>query len=223
MKEVIEFINNHKIQIGIIVAVLVLIIAIVIGIFVYRDNQNKEYQVEEISEYKYYLLYENGKMGVIDTKGNVIIDAVYDSIIIPNPQKEVFVCEKEETKTILNASKEELFTEYEEVNIIDLDGVISSIPYEKQVLSYKQNGKYGLINYEGKIITKPIYDSISGLENKEGELLVKQGEKFGVINQKGARIIKSEYDYITADGYYNDDQKYSFSRLYYNYKNRARV
>ena len=79
------------------------------------------------------------------------------------------------------------------------------------MLRYKENGKYGLIDYEGKVITKPIYEEIESLENKEGELLVKKDGKYGVISQKGACIIKNEYDGIIADGYYDETQKYALS------------
>lgn len=35
-------------------------------------------------------------------------------------------------------------------------------------------GKFGLINYEGKVITKPIYEEISSVKYKEGEILAKK-------------------------------------------------
>lgn len=94
---------------------------------------------------------------------------------------------------------------------IDTKGTLNSIPYEKRVLRYKENGKYGLIDYEGKVITKPIYEEIESLENKEGELLVKKDGKYGVISQKGSCIVKNEYDGIVADGYYDERQKYALS------------
>ena len=61
------------------------------------------------------------------------------------------------------------------------------------------------------MITKPIYEEIESLENKEGELLVKKDGKYGVISQKGACIIKNEYDGIIADGYYDEQHKYALS------------
>lgn len=211
MKKILEFIKNHKGKVAIIVTSILVVTIVILSIFLYSNYKKKQYQVEEVSKYDYYVLYENEKMGVIDTKGNVIIDAIYDNLKIPNPQKAVFICEKDENKIAKNSNKETIFSEYEEVSAIDTKGTVSSIPYEKQVLRYKQNGKYGLINYEGKVITKPIYESIDGLENKESELLVKQNGKYGVINQKGAKIIKAEYDGIVADGYYNEEQKYALS------------
>ena len=59
----------------------------------------------------------------------------------------------------------------------------------------------GLIDFNGKKITKPVYNEISGLTYKEGELLVKQNEKFGVINIKGNILVPIEYDEISIDGY----------------------
>jgi len=80
--------------------------------------------------------------------------------------------------------------------------------YEKSVLKYLEDGKYGLIDFLGKKITKAIYDDIDSLPYKEGELLVKQNEKYGVINIKGNKIVEIEYDQISVDGYYTDENQY---------------
>lgn len=211
MEKIVEIIKSNKLKIGIIAAILLVSISIGLGIYFYLDYKNKQYEVEEITTFSYYLLYENGKIGVIDIDGNILIDPIYEDIKIPNPQKAVFICKNSEKIVALNDKKEILFSEFEEVTEISTKGTASNIPYEKRVLRYKQNGKYGLIDYEGKVITKPIYEEIEGLENKESELLVKKDGKYGVINQKGAKIIKTQYDYIVADGYYDEEQKYALS------------
>lgn len=213
MEKVIELIKDYKIVIGIIGIVGIISIAL-LGIYFHQDGQNKKYDIEEITSFLYYPIYEDGKMGVIDTTGNVLVEPIYDNVKIPNPTKAVFVCQENDEVTIKNDKQETLFSEFEEVKQIDTKGTASNIPYEKRVLRYKQNGKYGLINYEGKTITKPIYEEIESLENKESELLVKKDGKYGVINQKGAKIIKIEYDGIVADGYYSEEQKYAQSRIY---------
>ena len=38
------------------------------------------------------------------------------------------------------------------------------MPYEKTVLKYEQDRKYGLIDLKGNIVTKPIYDSIDDVK-----------------------------------------------------------
>ena len=85
------------------------------------------------------------------------------------------------------------------------------MPYEKNVLKYQENGKFGLIDLKGNVITKAIYDPIDGLSNKEGELLIYENGKYGVINTKGAELIKPEYDYISGDSYYTNEKKYALS------------
>ena len=80
--------------------------------------------------------------------------------------------------------------------------------YEKSVLKYSKNGKYGIINFNDKKITNPIYDEIDTLQFKEGELLVKKDNKYGVINIKGAEIVKANYDKIEADKYYDENTGY---------------
>ena len=45
---------------------------------------------------------------------------------------------------------------------------------EKQVLSYEENGKFGLIDFEGKKLTGAIYESVASLKNKPGCILVKK-------------------------------------------------
>lgn len=208
MKKALDTINKNKIRLAII---MILLVFIGVGIILFIDNKNKEYKVEEISEIKYYKLYQDNKIGIINLKGEIIIEPNYDSIEIPNPTKEVFICKEGNNTIVLNDKSEKIFTEYDDITAIPLHGIISNLPYEKTVLKYKKDDKYGLINLEGKAITKPIYDDIQSLTNKEGELLVKQYGKCGVINTKGAQIIKVQYDNIIADGFYTAKDKYKLS------------
>lgn len=207
MDKVVNFVKQNKIKF---IVISILLILVIVGLL-FVDYKNKEYNLTEVSDYKYYMLNKDGKYGVIDTSGNILIEPIYDNIKIPNPEKAIFICKLEDKSSILNEKDEEIFTQYEEVEPIILNGVVSSVPYEKKVLTYKKDGKYGLINYNGKEITKPIYEEIKSLENKESELLVKKDGKYGVINSKGARLIKEEYDNIVGDGFYTSNEKYEFS------------
>ena len=221
MDNVLEFVKRNKI----IILVMIFILAIaLVGIFLYVNNTKMKYEIKEITEYNYYLLKtKDSKIGVIDKFGKIIITPDTQNIIIPNPEKAVFICENNGKTTVLNEKAETLFKQFEEVKQIDIKGIVSSIPYEKSVLKYKKDGKYGLITYEGKIITKPVYDEIDALENKEGEMLIKKNEKYGVINSKGVTIINPEYDTIVADGYYIEEQKYALSGYIVGIKTRRRV
>ncbi len=191
---------------------VILIIAIIAGIATFvvlkKSENDRNYTIEKIDKYNYFVLKTNNNYGVIDNNGNTIIDAEYEKIIIPNPTKDVFVCNKGEETFILNSKKEKLFEEYDSVEPIKLKNIASDLMYEKSVLKYKANEKYGLINFDGKALTKAIYDNIDSISYKEGELLVKQEEKYGVINIKGKTMIKTQYDNITSDDYSNEKDGY---------------
>ena len=206
--------NNIKVIIRI--AIIIIIICI-IAIIAYNKFK-KSYKVEDVLEEKYLLLSSNNFKGVIDNKGNVIVEPKYYDIHIPNPSKAIFVCYydyNEENDTyrskVVNENETEIFTKYSKIETISLNDIETSMPYEKNVLRYEDEEKYGLIDLKGNVVVKAEYDSIEGLSNKEGELLVSKGGKFGVINTKGAELIKPEYDFISGDGYYTWDKKYALS------------
>ena len=201
-----------KKNIAIIILILI-IIGILAGIVIVKrvNKENREYKIEEISEYNYFVIKENNKYGVIDKQGNIIIEPNYDNIKIPNPNKAVFCCYEEEKIKILNDKSEEIFTQYESVEPLRLKSVLSDLMYEKSVLKYKENGKYGIIDFQGKKITKAIYDEIDTLQYKEGELIVKKDNKYGIINIKGTTLVKTNYDKIEADKYYSKDNGYKDS------------
>ena len=203
--------KNRK-NVIIMIFVLILIIAIAVSVFIFLNNKKYEYELVQISEdqIEYYKLEQNGKYGVIDKEGNIIIEPNYVSIDIPNPTKPVFIKSDDgENHSAIDNNENEILTGYEDVEAISINNISSNIPYEKSVLKYKQNGLYGLIDFEGNKITENIYNSITNIDYKEGNLKVEQNGQYGVINIKGTTIIKPEYESIIADGYYDDETKYN--------------
>ena len=165
-----------KKSIVMIIIVLLIIIAIA-GYFIYRhiEKSGREYEIEKIDlqDYVYFILREDGKYGVINTNGDIIIHPEYTNVIIPNPKKAVFICYDENNQTkVLNQNNEQIFSEYEQIQPIRLKNIASNLMYEKNLLTYVQDEKIGLINLDGEEIAEPIYESIEGLPYKEGELLV---------------------------------------------------
>ena len=169
------------------IIIVALLIAIVAGVSYYFIVKNgRKYEIEKVEDYNYFVLKQGNLTGVIDRQGNTVINTKYEDVKIPNPEKDIFVCyTSENNTTILNKNNEEIMKEYQNTEPIRLQSVASDLMYEKSVLKYKENDKFGLIDFTGKKITNAIYDEIEGLPYKEGELLVKQNEKFGVINIKG--------------------------------------
>lgn len=195
---------------NIIISIILIVIIAGVSYYFIRENGRK-YEIAKVENYNYFVLKQNNLSGVIDKAGNKIIEAEYEDIKIPNPEKAVFICYNEDLVKVLNENRQEIFNEYEQVEPIRLKNIASNLMYEKSILKYSEQGKYGLINFEGKKITKAIYDEIEALPYKEGELLVKQNEKCGVINIKGNKLINIQYDQIAIDGYYVSKEGYKYS------------
>lgn len=197
-----------------IILLVVAISIVIIGCVMLFYTKSRDYDIEEIKERNYYPLYQSGKIGIINTKGEVLIDAIYDDIQIPNPLKPVFICLSNYNSamdtynvTIRNDKNQEIFTEYDEISSMPVTGIAEELPFERSALKYKKDNKYGLLNFEGKEITQNIYEEIESLPYKEGEFLVKKDGKYGVINPKGTKMLKIEYDNIIGDGYYDKNYK----------------
>lgn len=201
----------------IIITIITIFVFGAIAMYLWKRNENS-YKIEKVTNIKYNLILENKKYGVIDEIGNIIVKPQYDIIQIPNPSKPVFICMHDYNVNlqqyeidVFNENGQKILTEYESVQALPTESTWDGIPFEKSVLKYKKNNKYGLISLENKIITKPIYDSIKAINYKEGMLLVEENAKYGAINIKGKVIIKPEYDQITVDNYYNSETMYKAS------------
>ncbi len=210
--------DNKKLkQISAIVIIAIIIIVAIVGIIVALNKSKENYEVEKIAseDINYYKIMSNGKSGIIDKTGKIIIEPKYNTIKLPNPKEPIFICVYDynatsgEYKTkVLNEKNEEILTNYENINTIDIKEIVSSIPYEKTVLQYQKDGKYGIINFEGKSIIKPMYEEIKNMPYREGELIAKKQGKYGVLNINGGKLLDFKYDYITGDNYYSEEKKY---------------
>lgn len=201
------------------IIIITLVISIINFIIIAQKNKTKfKYEIEVVTNIDYMLLSENNKFGVINKNGEIIIPSIYDEIQIPNPSKPLFICmydyneqKQQYNIKVLNEKSEQILYQYVVVEAIKINSATSNIPYEKSVLKYKENGEYGLIDFNGNIVLKAKYDEINGLDYNEGLLLVKKNEKYGIININGAIVVKEKYDIIQSDGYYEEENDYKKS------------
>src|SRR5699024_9297079 len=98
------------------------IVLAVVAYFVVKNinEKNRDYQIEQITDYKYFVSKsnQNQKYGVIDTTGNVIIQEQYESIQIPNPSKDVFICVNQDGTKAYNSSAQEIYSEFGEIEAL---------------------------------------------------------------------------------------------------------
>lgn len=203
---------NKKKVFATIIAIIVFIMIIVSLKNLFSNNDN----TKDVSSLTTYIsAYENGKWGIIDNKGNKVIDCNYDEmVIVPDKNKPLFVCVEDTnysnesyTTKVLNEKGEKILTEYNNIQPIEnTDG--SNIWYENNILKYQKDNKYGLINFEGKEILAANYDNIYALQGIEKSVIVEKDGKKGLVSTSmGEVIIPVEYIEISSltktydDGY----------------------
>lgn len=195
-----------------IVTLVIIIIAISLVISIYIPNKDKlKKNIEEDKSVSYYLLKRDENFGVINQNGDIIIEPQYEDITIPNPHKAVFICEKDGKHKVLNEKNNEIYNKYNNVEAIELSNIITESAYEKRVLKYSKDGKYGILGIDGNVIIEPKYEDVSSLGYKEGEILVKENGNYGIIDDQGNTIIKSNYTSIVSDQYFNTEDGYKKS------------
>lgn len=194
---------------GIIIFVIILILISII-ISIYIPNMKKINEQED-TNIVYSVFKKNEKYGVIDKEQKIIIEPQYKEIIIVNPHRDVFICKNEDGKVILNKEKQKIFKKYNDVRPIKIEHLQTEIIYEKNILVYEKDGKYGLVSIMEENVTDPKYEQIYNLGYKQGEVVIKQNDKYGIIDEKGNTIIKNSYDSIESDGYYTEIDGYKKS------------
>lgn len=193
---------NLKKVFGVLIGFVVIIMVIVSIVKLVKNHQ----ETNQLTATTYFTVLENNKWGVIDNKGNVIIEASYDEMItIPDNQKAIFICAYDVTdegyKTkVVNDKNEQLFSEYEVIEAIDNYDNKSNVWYEDNVLKVKSNGKYGLINFEGEKILDTVYDEIYSLKGVRNSLIIKKDENTGICNNYGNIIADTIYKDVKALG-----------------------
>lgn len=198
---------NIKKVFGVLIGFIVIIMVITSIVKLVKNH----HQADQIMVTAYFPVLENNKWGVIDNKGNTIIQASYDEMItVPNSQKGIFICTYDfdgstyKTK-VINEKNEQLFSQYEQVEAIDNYDANSNTWYEDNVLRVKQNGKYGLINFKGEKILDTVYDDIHSLKGVKNSLIIKKDGNTGICNDYGAIIADTIYKDILAIGNSNEN------------------
>ena len=208
--------KDSKLNIKKVVAVIIaLIVIIMFAILVVKAINKDSETTEKNVALAYYTVYENGKWGVINSKGETIINPSYDEmIVIPNPEKDVFLVTYDvnyedgtyKSKAI-NSKNEQLFTEYSKVEAIQNQDIQNSVWYVTTCLKVEKDGQYGLIDFSGKTLLDCTYDEIKPVPYVKNSLITVKDDKQGLVSGTGTVIINNEYKEVLAltndyeDGY----------------------
>lgn len=190
---------------------------------------NKQYYISKnIKDYiniinnKYYLFFLNspenieGKYGLIDSLGNIIIPFIYDKIsqnddgyILATLADKNYLFDRngksiipQEYTTdnyfsdgliVVSINNKWGFMNRDKKLVINMEYDLVSDFYENKAVVYK-NEKCGIIDTSGKILIPIIYEGLEIYHN--GYIKVKADCKFGFLNDKGNVIIPIIYDFI---------------------------
>ena len=162
----------------------------------------------KISTMNYFSLFSDGKWGVIDSNGEILIEPQYDEmLIIPNNSKPYFICtyninyETGEYNTkIINEKNQDIINEYDKVNFIDYYDENGQLVFLDNLLKVEKDGKVGLISLNGNEILNCKYEDISLLSGVDNSIIVKENGLYGLCDYKGNSIIETEYIEIKRIG-----------------------
>lgn len=196
-------------------AVIIAIIVIIMFIIIVKNLISKAQDKSNTTAVDYYAVYSENKWGVINSLGETVIEPMYEEmIVVLNNSEDVFLCtydvdeETEEYKTkVINKKNEEIYTEYDTVEVIDNYDESGNAWYEEDVFKVSKDGKYGLIDIDGKEILSLQYDNIESLKGVENSLLITLDGKVGLVNTSGVTIVSPEYQSIEK---FADDAEYGY-------------
>ena len=163
-----------------------------------------------------FKITKDGKVGIADNKGNVLITPSYAEITsLDKDKSQGFIVKNSDGKygIVDTANKQVLETKYDTVEKI----------YRNDYYVVTENGKQEVIKKAGDKVLSGNYDKIEAiLQNPENGIIYKQKEKYGIMNLSGAVVIKPEYEKLkegaTGSIIAKKDSKYGIIDLQGNQK-----
>lgn len=221
--------NIKKVVATVLVLVVLIMLIVLIVKFIKKGKNNT---TQKNITNSYISVFTNGKWGVINSKGEYVLEPKYDNMItIPNASKDIFVIQENVdlekgtfTSKAINSKETTLFNGYENVEPVQRIDKSNVVSYDDNVFKVSRDGKYGLINASGVELLDCVYDSITPIKYiKNSFETIKDGKK-GVVDNSGNIIIDNLYTEVSAltdkyeDGYIVKDAKQKYGVINYNKK-----
>lgn len=220
---------NVKKVLAVLIILAVIVMCIVLIVKFATDDSSTEIKTVANS---YITVFSENKWGVINSKGETIIQPTYDDmIIIPDPTRAIFIVQSNVdldagtyNSKAINDKGEELFTSYQSVEALQNVDSVNAITYDTTALKVYNGEKYGLINFNGTEILSLTYDSITPLSGVRNSFVTSKDGLYGLVDNSGNVIIDNLYTEISSltdkyeDGYVVRDQNGNYGLINYNKK-----
>lgn len=137
---------------------------------------------------------KNGKWGIIDDKGNFIMNPEYQDIKLD-------LALNYRSKGIVIAKQKGVYQFYDKdwKAIGDFSCEEADICLEDGVIAFAKNGKWGFVKMDGTILMEPQYEQAKSFSN--GLAAVKKDGKWGFIDKDGQMVIEPQF---LEAGYFNE-------------------
>lgn len=135
--------------------------------------------------YGHTIAYRNQSHIVIDKNGNIVIDDMYDDVILSS--KYIWTAKKDGKYGYINTKGKIIID-------IDFDEALAFTSYKNAIV--KSNGKYGVIDQVGNYLIDPLYKEISSTDNNLFIVRDYDTDKYGIIDIDSNIILDLKYDFI---------------------------
>lgn len=137
-------------------------------------------------------VYQNGKCGLIDLDGNVLLNCEYDEITTLKSVTENFLVKQNGKVGLINSKGQEIIkTEYKDIKTLK-EG------YKNEYLIMDENGNYGVISTSGTVILNPAYKEVKYLES--AEIYAAKIDEVWTLVKKNGEVLNNSYNYISVKG-----------------------
>lgn len=143
-------------------------------------------EVDEVA----YIGIEGGKWGCINKYGEIQIPVIYDSSI--------YFYNNRVAKASLNG-KDILINKYGEQLFEDLYSSLKGNFYQNQIVC--KNGKYGVIDTNGKYTIPLIYDNLERVDGNNNRFIIMENNKYGIVDHNNNLLLPCIYDSIVSNQY----------------------
>ena len=175
--------NMKKVFLVIILPILIIIFAMLL-----KNVLEEAKNLKITGNLQYNLLLKNEKWGVVDSSGAIVIEPSFEEMIqIPNKTMEIFICtydvdyKAKSFKTkVLDAKGNEILTNLTLVQAVE-NYDDDSFWYENDVLIYKKDTRYGLVDFKGKELLSPEYDNIVSLKGVKNSFIISKDGKVRIV------------------------------------------
>lgn len=149
------------------------------------DTSNKVWYNNEVLKFE-----RDGKYGLIDFSGKEVLPANYEDISTMQGIEKTLILTKDGKYGLYNSVSKTVFADTTYTSVAPFGKT-----YNDGYIVKNENGKYGILGSEGKIILDATYDKIMKVSGND-KYVVQDGVKTKLISKDGTTILETGFDEI---------------------------